>query len=159
MNKADRQKIFDKYGGKCAYCGCELQKGWHVDHCSPVHRKTKSIGGNFVTKDTGLEPTGDDFENGNFKQLPRKTVADGMHKPENDTLENMMPSCSSCNLYKHGADLETFRMILTKLTIGLERDEVRYRFAKRYGLIAETNIEVKFYFELMNTPNSSQEQG
>lgn len=38
MKKSDRQIIFDKYGGKCAYCGCELQKGWHVDHIEPVDR-------------------------------------------------------------------------------------------------------------------------
>lgn len=32
MTKADRQKVFDKYGGKCAYCGCELNDRWQVDH-------------------------------------------------------------------------------------------------------------------------------
>ncbi|MVM34585.1 hypothetical protein GO755_31440 [Spirosoma sp. HMF4905] len=21
----------DKFGDKCAYCGCELTKGWHID--------------------------------------------------------------------------------------------------------------------------------
>lgn len=39
MNKKiDRQKVFEKYGGKCAYCGCELIKGWHVDHIEPIER-------------------------------------------------------------------------------------------------------------------------
>jgi 5-methylcytosine-specific restriction endonuclease McrA len=38
MKKADRQKVFDKYGGRCAYCGCELTKGWHVDHFKPIVR-------------------------------------------------------------------------------------------------------------------------
>lgn len=38
MTKNDRQVILDKYGGKCAYCGCELQKGWHVDEIEPVRR-------------------------------------------------------------------------------------------------------------------------
>lgn len=32
MKKADRQKVFDKYGGRCAYCGCELDGAWQVDH-------------------------------------------------------------------------------------------------------------------------------
>ena len=36
MNKKDRELIFNKYGGKCAYCGCELTKGWHVDEFEPV---------------------------------------------------------------------------------------------------------------------------
>ncbi len=29
--KKQRELIFNKYGGKCAYCGCELAKGWHID--------------------------------------------------------------------------------------------------------------------------------
>ncbi len=36
MKKSDRQKVFDKYEGRCAYCGCELVKGWHVDHIDPI---------------------------------------------------------------------------------------------------------------------------
>jgi len=30
-----RDKIFNKYGGKCAYCGTDLIKGWHIDHINP----------------------------------------------------------------------------------------------------------------------------
>lgn len=29
MNK--RQKVFEKFGGRCAYCGCELDV-WQIDH-------------------------------------------------------------------------------------------------------------------------------
>ena len=32
MSKKERQLIFDKYGGRCAYCGCELNNKWQVDH-------------------------------------------------------------------------------------------------------------------------------
>ena len=38
MKKSDRQKVFDKYGGRCAYCGEMLVKGWHVDEIEPVRR-------------------------------------------------------------------------------------------------------------------------
>jgi 5-methylcytosine-specific restriction endonuclease McrA len=38
MTKKDRQIVFNKYKGRCAYCGCELQKGWHVDHLEPIYR-------------------------------------------------------------------------------------------------------------------------
>ena len=41
MTKKDRQIVFDKYNGKCAYCGCELVKGWHVDHIEPIVRDSK----------------------------------------------------------------------------------------------------------------------
>lgn len=38
MNK-QRQAIWDKTGGKCFYCGCELpEKGWQKDHFHPVIR-------------------------------------------------------------------------------------------------------------------------
>ena len=39
MTKNQRQLIFDKYDGKCAYCGCVLVKVWHVDHLKPIRRK------------------------------------------------------------------------------------------------------------------------
>lgn len=32
MKEKERLKVFDKYGGKCAYCGCELDSKWQVDH-------------------------------------------------------------------------------------------------------------------------------
>ena len=35
-----RKQVHSKYNGKCAYCGCTLEKGWHVDHVDP-----KVIGG------------------------------------------------------------------------------------------------------------------
>lgn len=38
MKKSDREKVYNKYGGRCAYCGVELTKGWHVDHLEPVRR-------------------------------------------------------------------------------------------------------------------------
>jgi predicted restriction endonuclease len=28
MNKNYRQEVFDKYDGKCAFCGYDLLKGW-----------------------------------------------------------------------------------------------------------------------------------
>jgi len=32
-----RQQVFNKYGGKCAYCGCDLTK-LHIDHIIPLRR-------------------------------------------------------------------------------------------------------------------------
>ncbi len=44
MTKNDRQAVFDKYEGRCAYCGCELSKGWHADHVKPIRRSIKKNG-------------------------------------------------------------------------------------------------------------------
>jgi len=38
MKKKDRDIVYEKYGGKCAYCGDYLVKGWHVDHLEPIRR-------------------------------------------------------------------------------------------------------------------------
>jgi len=33
--KINRQEVYDRFGGKCAYCGTDLVKGWHIDHIHP----------------------------------------------------------------------------------------------------------------------------
>lgn len=45
MNSKLRQQIYDKYEGRCAYCGTDLVKGWNVDHISPkVYGGTDDMG-------------------------------------------------------------------------------------------------------------------
>lgn len=38
MTKAEREQVRAKYGGRCAYCGCVLQKRWHADHRESLYR-------------------------------------------------------------------------------------------------------------------------
>lgn len=109
-----RKKVFEKYDGLCAYCGCELSKIWHIDHLLPVVRNPR---------------TGE-------KEFP-----------ERDKIENMMPSCPSCNINKHSDSLERFRDLISGFVNSLNRDSTQYKIAKRYGLIKETEMEVKFHFE------------
>lgn len=33
--KKEREIVYNKYNGKCAYCGIDLVKGWNVDHINP----------------------------------------------------------------------------------------------------------------------------
>ena len=116
MNKKDRELIFNKYGEKCAYCGCNLQKGWHIDHLEPIVRNWK---------------------NGTCE------------KPENEKLENYNPSCPSCNIQKNSYTLEQFRENIKQFVNSLNKYSTQYKFAKKYGLVKETEIEVKFYFETL----------
>lgn len=58
MKKSERQIIFNKYAGHCAYCGCELKDGWHVDHIEPIVRDLKY-------KSTCEHPENNRFENYN----------------------------------------------------------------------------------------------
>ena len=115
MTKKDRQLIFNKYNGKCAYCGCELQKGWHADHIKPIVRN-----------------------------LTNKSKCE---HPENETLENYNPACASCNIQKNSFTVEQFRDNIKQFVSSLNQYNTQYKFAKRYGLVTETDIEVKFYFE------------
>lgn len=38
ISKKDREKIKQKYGGRCAYSGTILESDWQVDHIVPVIR-------------------------------------------------------------------------------------------------------------------------
>lgn len=38
-----RKKIFDRYNGRCAYCGCELDlHDFHIDHFIPLSKGGKN---------------------------------------------------------------------------------------------------------------------
>lgn len=114
LSKSEREFILGKYDGKCAYCGCELQKGWHADHIEPIVRN---------------------WTNGTCE------------KPENHKLENFNPSCASCNIQKSSLTLEQFRSQIKQFINSLNQYSTQYKFAKKYGLVNETQIEVIFYFE------------
>lgn len=124
VSKKDREIIFAKYDGKCAYCGCELQKGWHVDEILPVIRNFKY-----------------DHDKQQFKH-------DGTcEHPERFHIDNQNPACASCNINKHSMSLEEFRNSIGGYMKHLNQVSTQYKIAKRYGLVQETDIEVIFYFE------------
>ena len=125
MKKTDREFIFNKYDGKCAYCGCKLGKGWHADHIKPIVR-------DFIYNKQRFET------NGNCVN------------PENENLQNYNPSCPSCNIQKNSYTLEQFRDNIKQFVNSLNQYSTQYKFAKKYGLVAETDIEVKFYFETVS---------
>lgn len=78
----------------------------------------------------------------------------GMLHPERDVIENLTPSCRSCNHIKSSASLESFRLYIQRFINSLNRDSVQYKFAKRYGLVQETEIPVVFYFETFTNKKS-----
>lgn len=147
--KKDRKIVFNKYGGKCAYCGDKLQKGWHVDELLPVRRKWKYTEAGFYTKKTGERDKSiiGICNDKTYEFRDRKKISDGMEHPERMNIDNQMPSCPSCNINKHSMSLEEFRGLIKGFINSLSRDSVQYKIAKRYGLITETDIPVLFYFE------------
>lgn len=129
LNKKQRQIVFDKYGGRCAYCGCELEKGWHADHLEPCRRivKTESV----------LQPEG-------YKKVERLI---GYSNPDANHINNYMPACPSCNINKHSDTIERFRASIAQYVNSLNLYSVQYRMAKKFGLIQETGNPVVFHFE------------
>ena len=106
LTAAERKIVYDKFGGHCAYCGCEITlKEMQADHIEAFMR-----GGA-------------------------------------DTVENMYPSCRSCNHYKDTMTIEHFHAALERMPSVLLRDSVTYRIANRFELIAQKKRAVKFYFE------------
>lgn len=104
--KGIRIKVYQKYSGHCAYCGCDLEyKDMQVDH------------------------------------VVSKYWYDGA-----DDISNYMPACRQCNFYKSSMTLEKFRERLQTLTDRLKR-EFTYKLALKYGVIAERNEPITFYFE------------
>lgn len=111
LTKAERKMVYDKCGGHCAYCGCEIPfKGFNADHVLCLRN---------------YEYTDDTI----------------------DTVDNMLPSCGSCNRYKSTYDLETFRAMLSGIPMRLARDVSTYNIAVRYGMVKEYHEPIVFYFE------------
>lgn len=134
MKKSDRETIFNKFGGRCAYCGFELVKGWHVDEIEPVRRGWEYI------KDENGNRIYDQLK-GDYKK------SNTVEHPERFHIDNQYPSCASCNINKHSMSLEQFRKQIKGFMKHLNEINTQYKIAKRYGLVQETSIDVKFYFE------------
>lgn len=134
MKKSDREIVRLKYDNKCAYCGCELQKGWHVDHLEALRRIS-------------------DYD----KEKKKFVFTGDAHCPENNNMDNYMPSCASCNITKSTLSLQDFREYIEQTVESLNHNRyAAYKFAKRYGLLQETVKPVLFHFETYNTMTQSR---
>ncbi|HDD2122794.1 TPA: HNH endonuclease [Salmonella enterica] len=130
LTKKQREKLRMKFGGRCAYCGCELpEKGWHADHVQAVLRKSEQC---MKAAEKGifrLKTTGEVF------------------RPAADCPENLFPSCAPCNLLKTTYSLEMFRKQVSLQVERGHRSSVNFRTAERFGLISVVNKPVVFWFE------------
>lgn len=130
LKKAEREQVRMKFGGHCAYCGVVLADRWHADHLEPVTRE-------LISKQNA---------NGTWRLDSGKPL-----KPQNDHIGNMMPACAPCNISKGGQTLEGWRNWIAGHIDSLNQYHPIYRLAKAYGLIAETQAPVVFYFEKLDS--------
>ena len=72
-------------------------------------------------------------------------------------MENLMPSCPSCNNFKMTYGLEQFRRDLEAQVTRARMYSVNFRFAERYGLIKAVDTKVLFHFEKMPTEKDTKQ--
>ena len=122
ISQKTRKAVYEKYGGHCAYCGCELDyKDMQVDHVDSCYRNdTESKTGNEVKKS-----------------------ADELNQ-----LDNLMPSCRMCNFYKSVSTLEAFRKRVQETLLPNVRRPFQFRLAEKYGLVEVHEKPIRFYFEI-----------
>ena len=85
-------------------------------------------------------------------QVDHVVPLNGWSEKGSDTLDNMLPSCRSCNHYKSRSTLEGFRKMLEAMPDVLMRDSVTYKNAVRFGLVDPKPHKVVFYFERLRQP-------
>ena len=117
--KIDRQQVYNKCGGHCAYCGCEITiKQMQVDHIRPHwHTLTE-------------------------QQATKSGIVKGLHH-----IENLNPSCARCNKWKSTYSLEEFRKVVETSLDRLERDTPNFRLAKDYVLMKIEKKPIILFFE------------
>lgn len=137
LTPKQRQQVFEMFGGRCAYCGCELPaKGWHADHVEPVWREWWKR----KPKETW------EFVDDHLVHRVEKQKV-GMERPERDCIENMFPSCRACNIDKTAMSLDDWRKSLERKIKVLRDNYSAFRHAERFGLVTANEKPVVFYFE------------
>lgn len=117
----NREEIYAKYGGKCAYCGQDIAlKQMQVDHIIPKRR----------------------WGYGVYLDKPSYDVND---------IQNLNPACAVCNRWKTVYFLEEFRREMEAQVERAKISSRNYRMALRYGLVKPTGAKVVFWFERMPT--------
>ena len=135
-----------KFGGKCAYCGSELpEKGWHADHVEPILREWRKSTKRWKEYH-GFRWEVDDAT-GTLKKIAVELEKAGVERPENDTLDNLFPSCRACNIDKHASSLEGWRKQMEDRVGVCRRNYSAFRHAERFGLVVEIKKPVVFWFE------------
>ena len=119
-----REEVYEKYGGRCAYCGCEIEyKDMQIDHIVP-----------FASSIYGTE----DVRENTISMISNDTI---------NSVDNLMPSCRQCNFYKGGLSIEGFRKRLKGELEHTCVNSFQSRLAIKYGILSFNGFNGEFFFE------------
>ncbi len=129
LSKAKREKLRMMFGGRCAYCGCQLSGKWHADHIEAVNRKLK-------------------FVHDEKRHVTRMVATGEFYSPQNDRDDNLFPSCAPCNIDKGANSLEGWREYLHyRIVDRLRANSSTFRHAERFGVVSINPAPLVFWFE------------
>jgi len=63
-----------------------------------------------------------------------------------DNINNLLPSCPSCNIIKSSQSLESFREELENMYNSVARNGT-FKIAERYSIVERKQLRIQFYFE------------
>lgn len=112
-----RLKVYNKYDGRCGYCGNEVKfKDFQVDHIIPK----RSV-------DYIISKNKDWFNVNDFS--------------------NLMPSCRRCNHYKRASSLDNFRLSMKTLHDRITKNYINKVAIDYGIISSIVPFDGKFYFE------------
>jgi len=127
--KIDRRKVLDKYDSRCAYCGYYITLSeMQVDHLLSKRNFEQHIKNEWLIPD----------------YLKHLTLLDLNH------IDNLMPSCKSCNNYKSANHIEYFRESIKSQCEKLYKNSPMVRLANRFSILTFEPKEIVFWFEKYN---------
>lgn len=172
-----REKVFNKFGGLCAYTGQPLGDDWQIDHVRSKYFFEKILvkPAFYKCKKTGAELSLEEYEKQtneivgiperhseawnflfNYKYIAPKYKP----HPDCDHIDNLLPALRIVNHYKRELDLDGFREYLNKLHIRisklpkksavprtLSRKIYLMNVAAVFGITLENPFDGLFYFE------------
>lgn len=141
LTKKQRAELREMFGGRCAYCGVELNGKWHGDHVEPLYRQP-----GYVRK--------------GFRDIvPDVIVKARLLRPHNDRDDNLFPACIPCNIDKGVESIEDWREWLQEGMVRTMRDNIaNFRHAERFRRLTINTEPIVFWLETYRAEQAAKQE-